>query len=251
MTDAVVPYTGWARGGWGSLEFGEGSLTPTPAVVGNAGSVTIFSEQNVTVALTGLQGTANFGGIMVEPDLNVFPGGVLAAASVSAVSDVVGEAIVSVSGEQAVSGFDAVALNIVVDVSVTGAQAIAQLSGVIVEPDMNVFPVGVGASAEFSGVEAFTSALVVVAGLSATAPDSGVDVIISVAPLIAGLQATATTAQVLVWDAIRPDQDSGFSVVAPSQSAGYSEVTPAQSPSYADITPEPSGSWVEIVPEAA
>jgi hypothetical protein len=46
MTDAVVPFTGWGRGTWGELAFGEGSITNAGAS-GQVGSVTIVAEANV------------------------------------------------------------------------------------------------------------------------------------------------------------------------------------------------------------
>jgi len=46
MTDAVVPFTGWGRGTWDELAFGEGSITNAGAS-GQVGSVTVVAEANV------------------------------------------------------------------------------------------------------------------------------------------------------------------------------------------------------------
>jgi hypothetical protein len=68
MTDAVVPFTGWGRGTWGELAFGEGSITNAGAS-GQVGSVTIVAEANVLV--TGVFGPGQIGAVTVEADANV------------------------------------------------------------------------------------------------------------------------------------------------------------------------------------
>jgi hypothetical protein len=52
MTDVIVPFTGWGRGTWGQLAFGEGSVTNAGAT-GVIGSVTVVAEANIPV--TGLR----------------------------------------------------------------------------------------------------------------------------------------------------------------------------------------------------
>jgi hypothetical protein len=68
MTDAVVPFTGWGRGTWGELAFGEGSITNAGAS-GQVGSVTIVAEANVV--LVGVLGTGQIGAVTVEAAANV------------------------------------------------------------------------------------------------------------------------------------------------------------------------------------
>jgi hypothetical protein len=53
MTDVIVPFTGWGRGTWGQLAFGEGSVTNAGAT-GVIGSVTVVAEANIPV--TGFRG---------------------------------------------------------------------------------------------------------------------------------------------------------------------------------------------------
>ena len=75
MTDVIVPFSGWGRGTWGQLAFGEGSITNAGAV-GGIGSVTIVAEANVPV--TGLQAAGSVGGVTVVAEANVNPTGVSA-----------------------------------------------------------------------------------------------------------------------------------------------------------------------------
>jgi hypothetical protein len=76
MTDVIVPFTGWGRGTWGQLAFGEGSVTNAGAT-GVIGSVTVVAEANIPV--TGLEGTASVGSVLVQAAANVSVTGVSAA----------------------------------------------------------------------------------------------------------------------------------------------------------------------------
>lgn len=251
MTDAVVPYTGWGRGGWSGLEFGAGSLTPTPSLVASPGSVTLFVEENVFVSLAGLQGAANFGGIMVEPDMNVFPGGVFGSAFGGQLQDVTGDSNTLLAGFEAALGEPSASLRIVVGFDVAGLQAISQLSGVMVEPDMNVFPVGLAASGGVSAADVSGDANTLAAGVEGTAPPTTVDVAISLRFDVFGSQALISTAGVLVWGAIDPDQESNFSEITPTQTSSFFEIAPDQGLSFSGITPTQQPDWVEITPETA
>jgi hypothetical protein len=251
MTDAVVPYTGWGRGGWSSLEFGAGSLSPTPSLVASPGTVTLFVEENVSINLVGLQGAANFGGIMVEPDMNVFPGGVFASGSSGQVSNVTGDANTLAQGQLATTGSPSASLEIEVEFGVVGLQLVSQISGVMVEPDMNVFPVGVTALSGVSPVDVSGDAALALVGVSATAPHSDVSINISAPVSVAGVDAFLSTAGVLVWDSITPSQLSGFVKIVPDQTSSFSKIDPIQSADFVGVTPSQQPDWAEITPETA
>ena len=190
---------------WGSLAFGESDVA-TDALVAQSGSVSVETIRSPNVAVSGVEAQSHFGGVMVEPDTVLFPGGVQAVGSVGEVS-----------------------LSIGVDQAVTGVTASGESGAVSVVIQVDFTVGSVQAAGEVAGVE--------------VAEGTGV--------LVQGVSAVASTAQVLVWSAIDPDQDSGVRRYNTQPNRRIFGSISAQSPSYADITPGPSGSWVEIVPEAA
>ena len=68
MSDVVVPFSGWGRGTWGQLAFGEDSITNDGAA-GQVGSVTVVAEANVPV--TGLEATASVGSVTVVAENSI------------------------------------------------------------------------------------------------------------------------------------------------------------------------------------
>jgi len=97
MTDVVVPLTGWGRGAWSDLGWGEGSVTNAGAT-GNVGSVTVIAEANIPV--TGLEATANVGSVTVQANADVSVTGLEATGVVGAVTTS-SDANVSVTGVSA------------------------------------------------------------------------------------------------------------------------------------------------------
>ena len=97
MTDVVVPLTGWGRGAWSDLGWGEGSVTNAGAT-GNVGSVTVIAEANAPV--TGLEATANVGSVTVQANADVSVTGLEATGVVGAVTTS-SDANVSVTGVSA------------------------------------------------------------------------------------------------------------------------------------------------------
>jgi len=95
MSDVVVPFSGWGRGTWSQLAFGEASITNDGAA-GQVGSVTVVAEANVPV--TGLEATASVGSVTVVAEANVFPTGLEATGEVGAIANVIGEANVYPTG---------------------------------------------------------------------------------------------------------------------------------------------------------
>ena len=224
MTDVVVPFSGWGRDTWGALAFGEGSVTPSP-MVGQVGVVDFFLVNSILQPVIGTPAVSHFGGIMVEPDLNVFPGGLDAAIPAPTIETSLSVAPTATS-DGLVSGFSALA-NVTIDVApeVGGEQAAAFLSGVIVAPDTNIFAIGLQADGEAGdGTDVIGDSLLNLSGLSASALFEDIEVTIDVRPVMLGQQADAEISGVLVWGAIIPNQNSGF----------------------APITPNPQSNWVEI-----
>jgi hypothetical protein len=123
MTDAVVPFTGWGRGTWGELAFGEGSITNAGAS-GQVGSVTIVAEANVLV--TGVFGTGQIGAVTVEADANVPVTGLEMTGAVGGVT-VIAEANVDVTGVSATGFVGSVAVNAAANVTVTGVAGTGRL----------------------------------------------------------------------------------------------------------------------------
>ncbi len=66
MSDVVVPFSGWGRGTWGQVAFGEGSITNDGAA-GQVGSVTVVAEADVPA--TGLEATLSVGSVTVTAGL--------------------------------------------------------------------------------------------------------------------------------------------------------------------------------------
>ena len=62
MTGVVVPFSGWGRGGWGELAFGEGSVAPG-AAIGQVG--TLLVEGGTKILLLGLAATGQVGGVRI------------------------------------------------------------------------------------------------------------------------------------------------------------------------------------------
>ncbi len=225
MTDVAVPFTGWGRDAWSAQGFGEGSVTTT-ALSGFVGNVTTETVSNVSVPLVGVEAAAHFGGIMVEPDLRVFPGGLQATVPSPTVTTDISVAVDAIS-TGLVSGFSATDVIIDVEFGVNGEQALAQISGVTVAPDTNIFPIGLQALGVVgSGTTIIGDSNLTLSGLEASAIGSGVDTTISVRPLLVGQQADATTSGVLVWGVIVPNQTSGFEPVSPNGQSNWVEITP-------------------------
>jgi hypothetical protein len=165
MTDVVVPLTGWGRGTWGQLGWGEGSITNSGAA-GQVGSVTIVAEANVPV--TGLEATANVGSVLVQANAdvsvtgvsatgnvgsvtvigtaNVFPTGLEATGQVGTAT-ISGDAIVPVTGLEATGNVGSVTVQANADVSVTGLEATGAVGTVTTGSDANVSVTGVSADA--------------------------------------------------------------------------------------------------------
>jgi hypothetical protein len=142
MTDAVVPFTGWGRGTWGELAFGEGSITNAGAS-GQVGSVTIVAEANVLV--TGVFGTGQIGAVTVEADANAPVTGLEMTGAVGGVT-VIADANVDVTGVSATGFVGSVAVNAAANVTVTGVAGTGQVGPVTVEADANVPVTGLEAT---------------------------------------------------------------------------------------------------------
>jgi hypothetical protein len=94
VTDAVVPFTGWGRGTWGELAFGEGSITNAGAS-GQVGSVTVVAEADVFVV--GVSATGAVDSVTIIAEANVPVTGVSATGAVNSVT-IIAEANVPVTG---------------------------------------------------------------------------------------------------------------------------------------------------------
>lgn len=226
MTDVAVPFTGWGRDTWSAQAFGEGNVTTT-ALSGFVGNVTTVTESNISVPLVGVHATSNFGGIMVEPDLNVFPGGVQASIPSPTVTTTISVAVDAISASL-VAAIPAIQ-DIVIDVEfgVNGEQATAEISGVTVAPDTNIFPIGLQAlGVAGSGTTIIGDSNLTLSGLEASAVGAGVITKISVRPLLVGQQANAGTSGVLVWGVIVPNQASEFEQISPNGQSNWVEITP-------------------------
>jgi hypothetical protein len=134
MTDAVVPFTGWGRGTWGELAFGEGSITNAGAS-GQVGSVTIVAEANVV--LVGVLGTGQIGAVTVEAAANVPVTGLEMVGAVGGVT-VIAEANVDVTGVSATGVVGSVAVDAAANVFVTGVSGAAAVGSVTVDAAANV-----------------------------------------------------------------------------------------------------------------
>ena len=177
MTDVVVPLTGWGRGTWGQLGWGEGSITNSGAA-GQVGSVTVVAEANVPVTgleatgnvgsvlvkadantnVTGLEATGNVGSVTVTGTANVFPTGVEATGQVGTAT-ISGDANVPVTGLEATANVGSVTVQANADVSVTGLEATGVVGTVTTSSDANVSVTGVSAEAitPAGGGPAFTA----------------------------------------------------------------------------------------------
>jgi len=176
MTDVVVPLTGWGRGTWSQLGWGEGSITNSGAA-GQVGSVTVVAEANVPV--TGLEATGNVGSVTVQANADVSVTGVEATGAVGAVTvtadanvsptgleatgavgtaTVSGDANIPVTGLEATGNVGSVTVQANADVAVTGLEATGAVGTVTMEGDANVSVTGVSADALTpTGGSAFTA----------------------------------------------------------------------------------------------
>lgn len=150
MADIQIPLGGWGRGTWGALAFGEGSVGPD-AAIGQSGSVSVETIRSPNVTVSGVESQTNFGGVMVDPDTVLFPGGVHAAGQVGSVD-------LSIGVDQVVAGVEAVAATsstevvIQVDFVVGSVEAAVNLSGVEVQEGVGVLLQGVFATGATSQV---------------------------------------------------------------------------------------------------
>jgi hypothetical protein len=88
MADAVVPFAGWGRDGWGELAWG-------------VGTVAVEADSNVPV--NGLEATGAVGSVTVAADANAAVTGIQVFGSVGTVT-VFGDANAPVTGLRAVGG---------------------------------------------------------------------------------------------------------------------------------------------------
>jgi hypothetical protein len=86
MSDVTVPYTGWGRGTWDQLAWGEGSITNAGAQ-GLVGSVEITADAGFSVG--GLPATGQVSPVTVNAEVDATPEGV---AGTGVVGDATAEA---------------------------------------------------------------------------------------------------------------------------------------------------------------
>jgi hypothetical protein len=165
MTDVVVPLTGWGRGTWGQLGWGEGSITNSGAA-GQVGSVTVVAEANVPV--TGLEATGNVGSVTVQANADVSVTGVSATGSVGSVT-VIGTANVFPTGLEATGQVGAATISGDANVPVTGLEATANVGSVTVQANADVSVTGLEATGAVGSVTTASDANVSVTGVSAEA----------------------------------------------------------------------------------
>jgi hypothetical protein len=161
MTDAVVPFTGWGRGTWGELAFGEGSITNAGAS-GQVGSVTVVAEANVPV--TGLAATGSVGGVTVIAEANVPVTGLEAAGAVGGVT-VIAAANVDVTGVSATGFVGSVTVDAAANVFVTGVSAAGAVGSVEIEGAANVPVTGLEGTGAVGSVTVQANADVAVGSL--------------------------------------------------------------------------------------
>jgi hypothetical protein len=226
MTDVVAPFTGWGRDTWSAQAFGEGNITTSP-MIGEVGVVDFFLVNNILVPVIGVPAVSHFGGVMVEPDLNVFPGGLDAVIPAPTAETTISVTLPATSASL-VSGFSTLE-GIRIDVApvVGGEQAAAFSSGVIVAPDTNVFPTGLQADGDAGdGTDVTGDSLLNLFGVSTSALSGDTEVTIDVRPVVLGQEADIGVSGVLVWGLIIPDQSSGFVPIAPNPQSNWVEITP-------------------------
>ena len=143
--DAIVAFEGWNRSqGWGLGPFGSGSID-IGVSTGQVGSVSIISNVDVTVNLTGVEATGATGTATVTIDIDVSLTGVSA-------TGVVGDSSITADA----------------NVSPTGVEATGAVGTLIVTADANVSPTGVAGTGAVGDVTLVYSANVSPTGISAT-----------------------------------------------------------------------------------
>ena len=166
MSDVVVPFSGWGRGTWGQLAFGEDSITNDGAA-GQVGSVTVVAEANVPV--TGLEATASVGSVTVVAEANVFPTGLEATGEVGVLASVTGTANVYPTGVEGTGAVGTATVSGDANVPVTGLEATMAVGSVTVQANADVDVTGVEATGQVGTAAVVGGATVEVTGVSAEA----------------------------------------------------------------------------------
>ncbi len=204
--------TGWGRGTWGQLTFGE----PIPAVVTGVASTSALGSETVvataTLAVTGNVGTSTLGSETVAAEANI-------SASGNAGTSALGNAI---TAGAAVTG-------------VSGSASAGELGDESVTAGATVLVTGNAATSGLGSVTTTSANVLTVTGVSSTGTLGSITVLANNVIVVEGVFGTGTAARVNVWGLV-PD----------SQTPSYSEVSVSQTPSYTNVTDNQTPDWKEV-----
>ena len=217
MSNAVVAFTGWGRGSWNQIEWGQGSITNSGAAA-SVGSVTVTAGANVEAAST--VGYTYNNGVSISVSIEAPVTGLVASINSDPSSTVNAQAILDVTSPTLTGSSGAVTLVTEVNYEVNGFEASASVGSGTVAADANTSVLGVGASGTINSVNLVTNqnlevsglsaslgtpsvtvtadANTTVTGLSGTSANNGVSLSTEVNQLVSGLEATSGTESVVI-----------------------------------------------------
>jgi hypothetical protein len=146
--DAVVPFTGWGRAGFGELGWDEGDVVVANAS-GQVGSATVFISASVNV--TGLASSGQVAGVTITGASNVPITGLASSGQVAGVT-ITGASNVPITGLASSGQVGSVVVSATenVAVSVTGQNASGQVAGVTITGAANISLTGIAALNNFN-----------------------------------------------------------------------------------------------------